>query len=186
MALDRRQGLRRRPWERKPKGPTARARAKKSRRLSIAERVEKEKVRLRDRHCRFPRCGCLTSRTVSALKRVPTVSHDFHKGMGGDPTGAVSIASLMVLLCKWRHQDAPVSRHAGTMQTRYLTPDNNDGPLAFLVDLHAVYPGLYAHAGVWFEVGHEHYVEGGSGELRLAPLTVEQENVLADLAEMTR
>lgn len=170
---------------RKPKGPTARARAKKSRQVVIGERVEKQKVRLRDGTCRFPKCGCKGPRYVSPLKRVPTVSHDFHKGMGGDPQGKVSIAALMVLLCKWRHQDAPVSRHAGTMQTKYLTPDQNDGPLAWLVDLGALYPAQYPK-GSWFEVARETYVEGGSGELRLEKLTEEQAQVLDDLAEMTR
>lgn len=174
--IQRHVGLRR---SRKPKGPTARARAKKSRHLSAAERAEKELVRRRDRHCRFPRCGCQTP-PVDGMKAALTVSHDFHKGMGGDPTGDVSIASLMIALCKWRHQDGPVSRHARTMQTRYLTPDNNDGPVEFLVDLAAVYPGRYEHKGQWFIVATE--VERGV----LGELTSEQGDVLDDLAEMVR
>lgn len=116
------------------------------------------------------------------MKCIPTVSHDFHKGMGGDPTGKVSIAALMILLCKWRHQDAPVSRHAGTMQTRYLTPDNNDGPVAFLVDLHALYPDLHTKSGIWFEVARESEV----GVIDEDKLTYEQAEVLRDLAEMKR
>lgn len=178
----------RRDSKRKPPGPTAKARRRKRRSLSADERREKQKVRDRDRVCRFPRCGCSKSR--DPLKRVLTVSHDFHKGMGGDPTGGVSIAPLMVALCKWRHQDAPVSRHAKTLRSVYLTPDQNDGPLAWEVDLGAVYPGQY-RLGTWFEVGREDYVEGGSGELRLfgpwgGNLTDEQERVLNELAEMIR
>jgi hypothetical protein len=172
--------------EHKPKGPTAKRRARKRRSQTIGERVEKTKVRLRDGGCRFPRCGCRSNPNASALKKLLTVSHDFHKGMGGDPNGRVSIAALMIALCKWRHQDGRVSRHAGTMRTRYLTPDQNDGPLAFDVDLAALYPGLYTTTGVWFEVAREHYVEGGSGTLRLERTTSEQDQVLADLAEMER
>lgn len=175
--IQRRVGLQR---KRKPKGPTAIARSKRARTLREAEGVEKATVRRRDKHCRFPRCGCRSSWGLDAMKRVPTVSHDFHKGMGGDPTGGVSIAPLMILLCKWRHQDAPVSRHAGTMQTRYLTPDNNDGPVEFLVDLFAVYPGRYERKGMWFIVATE--VERGV----LGELTVEQRDVLHDLTGMER
>lgn len=171
---------RRAPLRRKPPGPTAKKRARKKRKLSSDERQQKELVRLRDKHCRFPRCGCLWNRRTDPMKRVLTVSHDFHKGMGGDPTGGVSIASLMIALCKWRHQDGRVSRHAGTMKTQYLTPDNNDGPVAFLVDLFALYPGLYTEKGIWFEVARE--TERGV----VGQLTAEQDQVLLDLAEMVR
>jgi len=166
---------------RRKAGPTARRRAKKRRVVSAEERHEKELVRTRDKRRRFPRCGCLTNRLCDAMKRVPTVSHDFHKGMGGDPNGRVSIAALMILFCKWRHQDGRVSRHAGTLRTQYLTPDNNDGPVAFEVDLAALYPGRYAHSAVvWFEVGRE--LEPGT----IGPTNEEQDQVLADLAEMVR
>jgi len=159
------------------------ARARRRRKLAVAERGEKAKVRIRDKVCRFPRCGCQLQRT-NAFKAIPTVSHDFHKKMGGNPTGAVSIAALMILLCKWRHQDGPVSRHAGTMRTRYLTPDQNDGPLAFLVDLHALRhandDGRQLTKGTWFEVARES--EPGV----LEELTFEQNGILGQLAEMRR
>lgn len=165
------------------------ARAKKARVLSTNERAAKQEVRDRDRNCRFPLCRCRDLWKYATGKALvnfmPTVSHDFHKGMGGDPTGAVSIPSLMVLLCMWRHQNAPVSRHAGTLKSRYLTPDSYDGPVAWLVDLKALYPGMYS-APVWVEVGREHYVEGGSGVLRLEPLTLDQETWLKELGEMDR
>lgn len=83
-----------------------------------------------------------------------------------------------MLLCAWRHQFAPVSRHAGTMKTRHLTPGQNDGPLEFLVDLAAVYPGRFLHSGVWFIAATE--LERGV----LSDLTFEQEQVLSDLGEM--
>lgn len=174
------------PLAKPAKGSAKKARARRSRRLSDAERAAKQEVRDRDVHCRFPLCGCGEWTRVPAMKRVLTVSHDFHKGMGGDPTGGVSIPALMVLLCKWRHQDGHVSRHRGTLRSKYLTPDQNDGPLAWEVDLHAVYPGLYTKSGVWFEVARETYVEGGSGTLRLEKFTHEQERVLDDLREMER
>jgi len=147
-------------------------RATKHRQVSAVERVNKQLVRERDGRCRFPRCGCWP---VQA-----TVSHDVHKGMGGDPTGERSLPSGMIVLCRWRHQDAPVSRHAGTMRTRYLTTDQNDGPVCFEVDLWAVYPGLYPARGVWFAAASESNIGV------LEPLTFEQQRVLGDLAAMTR
>lgn len=169
----------------KKKGPTALARARKSAGLRAKERKAKDEVRDREMNkCRFPLCGCQRP-GCDGMKRVLTVSHDFHKGMGGDPTGGVSIPALMVALCRWRHQDAPVSRHARTLRSVYLTPDQNDGPLAWEIDLAALYPGLFPK-GTWFEVARETYVEGGSGTLRLEPLADRQREVLDDLAEMVR
>lgn len=168
-------------------------RAKRTRQLAITERVEKTKVRLRDRECRFPRCGCkrmqlgltgggMTNTLLAKCDLV--VSHDVHKGMGGDPTGAVSIAPLMILLCRWRHQDAPVSVHAGTLRTLYLTPDQNDGPLAFEIDLRVLMTGTQPAHPQWFEVGREVYDPAGA--IVLGPLTLEQEAVLLKLSEMRR
>ena len=166
-------------FAKKPPGPTARDRAQKRRRLSTAERSAKEHVRdVRDKVCRFPKCGC--KRFDFGMKCWPTVSHDKHKGMGGNPNGERSAPELMILLCKWRHQDAPVSRHAMTMRTRYLTDEKNDGPVACEVDLWAVRPGMYQQRGVWFEVARESDVG------LLMPLTDEQEHVLDELAEMER
>jgi len=181
--IDRRKAFMRRRWEKKKPGPTALARRRRRRQLSADEGREKQKVRDRDVRCRFPRCGCSKSRDT--MKRVLTVSHDFHKGMGGDPTGGVSIAPLMLLLCKWRHQDAPVSRDKKTARTVYLTPDQNEGPISWEIDLGALYPANFP-AGTWRELAREGYVEGGSGSLRLERLTEEQEQWIEDLAEMAR
>lgn len=166
---------------RKPAGPTARARAAKRRKLSAAEQAAKQQVHVRDGQCRFPRCGCNQGRRPLNGHAWLTVSHDRHKGIGGNPAGDRSTTALMILLCAWRHQEAPVSRHAGTMKTRYLTDAGNDGPVAFLVDLHALYPGLYDKPGVWLEVARERE----RGELE-DELSAHQEQVLADLAEMDR
>ncbi len=164
-------------------GIVARERRRKRRNLSADERREKQVVRDRDGFCRFPRCGC--QKSSDAMKRVLTVSHDFHKGMGGDPTGGVSIAPLMLLLCKWRHQDGPVSRDKKTVRTTYLTPDQNDGPIAWMVDLGALYPVNFPK-GTWRELAREAFVEDLSRERDYEQLTEEQEQWLEDLAEMVR
>lgn len=153
-------------------------RGRRKRNLTALERANKALVRDRDGRCRFPFCGC--RRRGIGMKGVLTVSHDRHKGQGGDPTGDRSQPELMILLCKWRHQDGPVSRHAGTMRTRYLSPEKNRGPVAFAVDMAAVYPGLYPEPGIWFEVARE--IERGV----LGALNAEQLRVLDDLAEMER
>lgn len=108
------------------------ARAKRNRRLKRSERAEKADVRKRDKHCRFPRCGC--RQTSSMMKAFPTVSHQEHKGMGGDPKGQRSIAELMILLCKWRHQDAPFSQHKQTLYAVFLTDEKFNGPIAWMIN----------------------------------------------------
>lgn len=68
------------------------------------------------------------------MKAMQTVSHDKHKGMGGNPAGDRSAPELMLLLCKWRHQDAPISRDRETLLTKYLSDEKNDGPIQWLID----------------------------------------------------
>lgn len=161
-------------------GAISKARARRRRQLDEDERKHKAFVRdVRDKQCRFPLCGC--RREGMGFKAVLTVSHDEHKGMGGDKTGERSQAWNLLLLCKWRHQDAPVSRDRKTMRTRYLGDSGNNGPIAFDVDLAAVYPGLYGgRSGVWMEVARERACG------MLDDLTGEQLIVLTDLAEMER
>lgn len=174
----------RRPLLKDGETPSTR-RARRRRRNDLKERAEKHTVRNRDGHCRFPRCGCQRPR-ADPMKALLTVSHDFHKGMGSDPTGEVSIAALMIAFCKWRHQDAPVSRHAGTLRTRYLTPDHNVGPVAFDIDLRALNPGQFMGKDpIWFEVAKERYKASGEG-VELDDLTEEQVAILDELAEMAR
>jgi len=140
--------------------------------LKTGEDREKRKARARDLHrCRFPLCGC--RRLVLPLE----VSHDQHKGMGGDPTGDRSLANVMTLFCRHRHQFGAVSRHKGTMRTRYLTSAKANGPLAFDVDL-SVGEFPRAPGTVWFEVARE------SKPQVLEPLTFRQRQVLNYLAEM--
>jgi hypothetical protein len=92
------------------------------------EQKNKAIVRRRDRKCRFPLCGC------AKLKLRLEVSHDEHKGMGGDPSGGRSEPDKMILLCVQRHQDGAVSRHHQTLRVRYLTKDGTNGPVAWDVD----------------------------------------------------
>lgn len=163
----------------------------KHRRNVAFERDSKKQAAHRDQYCRFPLCGCQRP-GCDWLKRLLTVSHDFHKGIGGESAEIaekVSIADLMLLLCTWRHKDAPVSRDKKTMRTIYLTPDHNDGPLAWEIKLRALYPdGPYDDS--WFEIARETYVEGSTGSgrhtLRLEPLSSAQRQVLEDLATMER
>lgn len=167
---------------RKPeKGTATGERRRRRNRLSKAERANKQIARDRDgNQCRFPLCGCKRSMQHIGMKAILTVSHDVHKGMGGDPTGVRSRPEFLISLCKWRHQDGFVSRHRQTMKTRYLTPDNCNGPVAFMVDLWAVYPGQFTNAGQWFEVAAE--IEPGV----IGALEPRQIAVLDDLAEMDR
>jgi len=161
-----------------PRVTTGQRRKRKYRELSLAERNAKSLVHDRDKLCRFPLCGCHSG--GYSMKDILTVSHDVHKGMGGDPSGERSQPELMLLLCKWRHQDGPVSRHRGTMRTVYLTEQKNDGPLAFEVDLWALYPGMHERPGTWVEVARELDVR------RMGPLSAEQQLLLDELQEMER
>lgn len=147
------------------------------------EEREKKKVRLRDRRCRFPRCGC------HKLKLRLEVSHSGgHKGMGGNPSGDRSLAESMVLLCVTRHQDSLTSVHRGTIRTVYLTDRSYAGPVAWLVDsgtlaryrhlLPARCQGLCIDAEGFVEVARE------IGQNLLAPLEDWQEQLLCLLATM--
>lgn len=172
--------LRRTPLRRtrKPKGPTARARAARARWLRDREHQHKVKAKFRDGlRCRFPLCRCW--HPLCGRKGALTSSHDDHKGMGGDPTGERSLPECLITLCKWRHQDAPISRHAGTLRTRYLTLAKNDGPVAWEIAAAAL--GLSwsgPSAGGWVEVAREVSVN------HLEPLRPWQREVLERLAEM--
>lgn len=122
--------------------------AKSSRRRD--ELKEKAKVRRRDAVCRFPLCGC------KRLGLPLEVSHETHKGMGSKD--GVSTADQMVLLCSHRHRHGAISRHAGTLKARFVTPDRYDGAIAWYVDcevIHAKLFGAGAHGERWMEVARE-------------------------------
>lgn len=164
--------------------PSRTARKKKQRerrqKLRKAETDSKGEVRRRDRFCRFPLCGC---RSLGLqLKARPEVSHDKHKGAGGNPSGDRSHAAGMVLLCVHRHQHGAVSIHKGTLRPHFLEPDKFDGPIAWLVDLEALEKGRHTHVpkgGRWFELARE-----AGRPQAWEPLTERQRSYLTRLAEM--
>lgn len=108
--------------------------------LDAHERAEKQKVRERDRRCRFPLCRCHLRRTFCE------VSHRFHKGSGGDPTGERSKAELMILLCPARHRTSAWSVDQKTLRWTPLTDAGSDGPVAW---------AFRDKDGSWVEVARE-------------------------------
>ena len=130
-----------------------------------AELDAKAAVRRRDKVCRFPLCGC--RRLGLRLE----VSHEEHKGMGGNPAGDKNVPENLVLLCVHRHQDGAISRHKGTLRVRFLSRAGFDGPVAWMVDLGTTSPR-------WTEVARE--VAPG----QLEALTEKQRGLLEALAEM--
>lgn len=104
---------------------------RRRRRVKLVKSAAKD-VRERDRVCRFPKCGCAT--LGFSLKAISEVSHELHRGMGGNPTGDRSTTAGMCLLCKWRHQDARFSLHKRSLRVRFLTDRGFDGPIAWEID----------------------------------------------------
>jgi hypothetical protein len=92
--------------------------------IETSEDSEKQKVRRRDRVCRWPRCeNCRT------FKPRLEVAHLVAKGMGGDH-GIKSTADQMVLLDFLTHQGKDgIERHGRKIEP--LTPAGADGPCNF-------------------------------------------------------
>jgi hypothetical protein len=182
--------------------PSRTARKKAKRKTAYDRMTEewsnKRAAKHRDGHrCRFPLCGC--RKLGVKLDARLEASHDQHKGMGGNPAGDRSVTELLVSLCLHRHQDGQVSRHKGTLRSRYLSDRGNNGPLAWDVDAayvlealrragHALpegglllvpleYQGLNDTVE-WVEVAREFRVQ------QLMPLADWQTAVLKQLAEM--
>jgi len=150
------------------------------------ERNNKTAARRRDRYrCRFPLCGCrpLSLRLEARLE----VSHDQHKGIGGNPAGDRSERWALITLCLHRHQDGIVSRHKGTLRTRYLSASKNDGPVAWevrrsalpiaVLDLAALM-GMPARWTEWIEVARERSVQ------QIAVPAPWQQSILETLGKM--
>lgn len=163
--------------------------------LKAKEAINKKAAKRRDSYrCRFPLCGCKS--LGLALDARLESSHDKHKGIGGNPAGDRSAPELLVSLCLHRHQDGAVSRHKGTLRSRYLSTRGNNGPLAWDVDCAYVLEAL-RRAGLglpdggllieahdpnsrveFVEVAREVKVQ------QLGPLAPWQTAVLKQLAEM--
>ena len=83
----------------------------------------------RDRGCRFPLCGC------RRLRLALEVSHNEHKGSGGNPDGSRSTAPLMMQMCRERHRTNPFSVHNRAIAWEPVSKrDGADGPVKWLVD----------------------------------------------------
>lgn len=103
--------------------------ASKERRKAIvaAEDAEKDKVRKRDRHCRWPHCA-------NCKKFSPRleVAHLDAKGMGGDH-GTVSTADRLILLDYLTHQGGTSSLEQHGRKIESLTERGTNGPCAFWI-----------------------------------------------------
>lgn len=174
------------------KKPSATARKKAKVKATVKraghERFQKSETRRRDRGCRFPKCGCRKLGLLIKARR--EVSHDKHKGMGGNPTGDRSMADIMVELCNHRHQDGAISRHKGTLRTRFLTDLNYNGAVAWHIESDTLCR-LWPHLGK-MTLLHRTWPDGWTGVAVatetavnvLAPLAPWQFDVLRDLADM--
>ena len=131
-------------------------------------------VRLRDKFCRFPLCGC------RRFNLTAHVAHQIHRGMGGNPALDRTVPDKMMLLCSARHKENVISLDRGTLRVRPLTNDKLSGPCAFDVDIVAMgYMPIKTGRPRWLEVGREtalHVFE---------PSTPEQAVVLTALQQMT-
>lgn len=148
------------------------ARATKRKQRAGDERVEKAKVRQRDRYCRFPLCGC------QKLGLALEVSHSRHKGAGGDPTGQRSQADWMVYLCCGRHRTNKFAVDQGTLRWCALSPEGADGAILWQAHVMSFSSHVPAVMG-WVTLATEtapHVFE---------PFTPEQACFLRKLAEMT-
>jgi len=115
-------------------------RALRKRTRDDSEDAAKARVRRRDKGCRFPYCGC------RQLGLALEVSHNEHKGMGGNPSGVRSNTALLMQLCRERHKANPFSVHNGTIAWEPLTSFGANGPVRWLVDVRLLQH--YAHGTV--------------------------------------
>ncbi len=173
------------------KKPDREKRKKRERKVKAGRRTDERKnkalAKARDgRRCRWPLCGCRKKRL-----RIDS-SHDRHKGIGGDKTGERSKPAELITFCVQRHQTGAISRHAGTLRTRYLTNKRNDGPVAFEVRLEEL-ADLFRPGAPIVDMLHDHGSADGWVELaredkpgQLLPVLVWQKVALEKLAEMEK
>lgn len=150
---------------------TKRARRFKTRAAKSEEDQQKAAVRKRDKHCRFPLCGC------KALALRLEVSHQQHKGAGGNPKGDRSTPDRMMYLCEARHKGNTIAIDRKTLRWEPLTTDGANGPVRWLVDVTAM-RGLTGDKAKWVEVARETAIN------QIARLTPDQARLLATLREM--
>lgn len=172
--------------EKRGKGPTAKRRASKRRKLDRAETANMRKVHKEDGYCRFPLCGCdhgLGAPNRTYLEVKPEVAHLEHRGMGGDPTGDRTQPDRLILLCNWRHKLSKFSLDRSGIKCEPLTDNGTRGRVAWLVQKHTLPISVTDEeimlANGWIEVA----VELSPHVFR--PFTSEQLAVLRYLATMT-
>lgn len=102
---------------------------RKTRRKAIvaAEDSEKDKVRRRDRFCRWPHCA-----NCKKFEPRLEVAHLEAKGMGGDH-GTVSTADQMMLLDYLTHQGGLTSLEQHGRKIEPLTERGTNGPCSFWI-----------------------------------------------------
>lgn len=128
-------------------------------------------VRLEDRYCRMPMCGC------HKMKLRLDVSHSNHRGMGGNPKGDRTTRETLILLCSARHKENVISVDRKTLFIFPLTLDGLRGACSFSIDMRAL--GGTRRKGV-FVIGRE------TARHVFEPFTEEQLAVLTRLAAMER
>lgn len=111
------------------KGTATKERRKKARARKGIESANMIAVRNEDQVCRFPFCAC--RHEPFAPTSILEVAHLYHRGMGGDPSGARSTPDKLILLCRGKHQELPVSLHKGTLKIVPLTDKGTRGPCRF-------------------------------------------------------
>lgn len=117
-----------------------------------------QEVREREDYtCRFPHaCG-----------EPCEVSHQRHRGMGGDPTGECSDPRIMIGVCGVIHRTGRIALDKKNLRWVALTDAGANGPIEWQVKLGAV-PGFVGDADDWIRVA----VESAPGWLEPAPLEV--------------
>ena len=131
-----------------------------------------QEVRERDRKCRFPLCAC------GRFRLRLEVSHQKHRGMGGNPSMDRTTPESMILVCSARHKENRVSLDRGTLRWRALSDRGAEGPVAWDVDLNALGARQGSSRPQWREVARE------LAPHRVETPTSEQMEVLLLLAQM--
>jgi hypothetical protein len=144
----------------------------KRREVTVAEQKEMRKVRLRDKYCRVPLCGC------KKFGLLLHVSHQKHRGMGGNPAGDRTVPELMVLVCSARHRENRIAMDRGTLAWRPLTDQGANGPIAWEIDCDALEPSMAGIYRGWRQLARERAIHV------YEPLDEWQAHTLKRLAEM--
>ncbi len=138
-----------------------------------------EQARDRDGSCRFPLCGCRRHRFVLH------VSHQKHRGMGGNPSFDRSDPALLMLLCAPRHRFNLFSVDKGNIEWRPLTDKGANGPVSWWADADCLrhYLGLDQWAGLCDETRMVQIAREVSPGVLVEPTPLQRATLLA-LAEM--